>query len=254
VVTSLRVQLHPVSQLLAGFIMYPWSQAADVWTGLRALLADPPDELTVQSGFLSGPDGSPVLFLSPTWSGDLAQGQRVIDAVRALGTPLLDQVAPMTYGEVLGLFDPHVVNGRHYEITTRSVTAFTPGVVSALVQAGTDKTSLQSGISIHHFHGAATRVPVDSTAFGIRGDHFVVEIIAAWEPDDPAAATHRAWTRAVSSALAPVAIPGGYANLLGPDEHEQIAHAYGPNAARLLAAKARFDPDGVFTAIGIPAS
>jgi Berberine and berberine like len=37
-------------------------------------------------------------------------------------------------------------------------------------------------------------------------------------------------------------------NLLGPDDHEQIAQAYGPNTARLLTAKARFDPDEMFSA------
>lgn len=37
-------------------------------------------------------------------------------------------------------------------------------------------------------------------------------------------------------------MPGGYPNLLGPDETVQIAHAYGPNTARLLALKRRFDP------------
>ncbi|GHJ40885.1 BBE domain-containing protein [Streptomyces sp. TS71-3] len=47
-------------------------------------------------------------------------------------------------------------------------------------------------------------------------------------------------------------LPGGYPNLLGPDETEQIAHAYGPNTERLLAAKRRFDPDRVFRAIPLP--
>ena len=45
---------------------------------------------------------------------------------------------------------------------------------------------------------------------------------------------------------------GGYANLLGPDDHDQIAYAYGPNAGRLLAAKNRYDPDRVFSAIPLP--
>jgi hypothetical protein len=39
---------------------------------------------------------------------------------------------------------------------------------------------------------------------------------------------------------------------LGPDAHDQIAAAYGQNAARLRAAKARFDPDAVFCATALP--
>ncbi|MEU7765800.1 BBE domain-containing protein [Nocardia sp. NPDC049190] len=104
----------------------------------------------------------------------------------------------------------------------------------------------------HHFHGAATRVPEDATAFGMRRPHFVVEILAAWEPTDTDGERHRAWTDATSTMLAPVALPGGYAALLGPDDGEQIADAYGRNAARLLDAKARFDPEGIFSATPLP--
>ncbi|MFJ2646207.1 hypothetical protein ACIO1C_05695 [Streptomyces sp. NPDC087420] len=161
--------------------------------GLAAVTADAPDELTVQSGVLSGPDGDPVLFLSPTWSGELGEGEKAVDALRRLGTPVVSQVAPMAYGDMLGLFDAHVVTGRHYAVRTRSVAACTPDVVAALVAAGDSRTSPLSGIAIHHFHGAATRVPEDATAFGLRRKHFVVETVAAWEPDDPDGDAHRAW-------------------------------------------------------------
>jgi FAD/FMN-containing dehydrogenase len=95
-------------------------------------------------------------------------------------------------------------------------------------------------------------VRADATAFGIRQDHFAVEIVAAWEPEDGNGDRHRAWADAVSAALAPVALPGGYPNLLGPEDHDQIARAYGPNAARLLTIKRHFDPDGVFSATALP--
>ena len=38
-----------------------------------------------------------------------------------------------------------------------------------------------STIILHHFRGAATRVPLAATAFGLRQEHFMVEVIAAWE-------------------------------------------------------------------------
>jgi FAD/FMN-containing dehydrogenase len=106
-------------------------------------------------------------------------------------------------------------------------------------------------ISTHHCHGAATRVPLEETAFGNRQQHFVVEIVPMWDPDQDGPA-HERWAREFSDALAPFALPGGYPNLLGPDEHEQLDEAYGANATRLRAAKAQYDPAGVFTAIGLP--
>jgi FAD binding domain len=252
VVTSIRIRLHPVDRLLAGFILFPWDQAAGVWEGLSAVLADAPDELTVQGGILPGPDGSPQLFLFPAWSGDPGQGEEAIGELLRLGTPLVSQVAPMTYAGLLGLFDASIVDGRHYAIRTRSVAGFTPDVIAALAVASPALTSPLSLVSIHHFHGAAARVPRDATAFGTRRRHFTFEIVAAWEPGDPDGARHRAWAGAVSTALAPHALPGGYPGLLGPDDHDQIAVAYGPNTARLLAAKAHFDPDGIFSATPLP--
>jgi hypothetical protein len=124
-------------------------------------------------------------------------------------------------------------------------------------QAGATRTSPLSGIALHHAHGATAGVAPGATAFGVRRVHYVVEIVTAWEPDgspDGGAERHRAWTDAVAADLAGEALPGGYANLLAPDDHAQIAHAYGDNAARLLAAKAHYDADGVFTAIPLPSA
>jgi FAD/FMN-containing dehydrogenase len=250
VVTSMRVRLHPLRRLIGGLILFPWSQAAAVWRGLGEVLATAPDELTVQSGLLCGPDGSLAAYLAPAWSGDLRSGEAAVDALTKLGTPLSTQVAPMTYVEMLGLFDAWAARGLQWVIRTRTVAAVTPGVIDALVEAGRTWTSPRSGLVIQHFHGASTRIAPDETACANRRQHFVVEVVAGWESGD--GAVHRAWADAVSAALAPHALPGGYPNLLGPDDHEQIANAYGDNAMRLRAAKKHFDPDGVFTAIPLP--
>jgi FAD/FMN-containing dehydrogenase len=251
VVTSMSLRLHPIPEVLAGLIAYPWPDAVRVWTQLDEILAEAPDELTVQTGILPGPDGSPTAFLSPVWCGDLSHGDHVIEPLRSLSTPLVANVAPTSYAELLSQFDAFVVDGRHYAGRTRNVSRFTPEVIAALAAAGEHQTSRHSGVVVHHFHGAATRVPVEDTAFGLRTPHRMIEIVAAWEPDDDAAA-HVGWADRVDADLAPHALAGGYPNMLGPGAHEQIAHAYGSNAGRLSAAKRRFDPDGVFSAIDLP--
>jgi FAD/FMN-containing dehydrogenase len=251
-VTSLRIRLHPVPGVLTGLITYPLSQAADVWERLGAFLATAPDELTVQSGIVTGPSGTPVLFLAPTWSGNAARGEVIVGRLPRLGSPLSARLAPMSLDRMLSLNDDWGRPGRHCAIATRTVSGFTAGVAAELAGAGSARTTPMAGISIHHFHGEATRVPLDATAFGLRRAHFVVEIVAVWQPGDGRRAHHRAWTDATSRALAPHALPGGYPNLLGPDAHDQIAHAYGPNTERLLTAKKRYDPERVFTATPLP--
>jgi Berberine and berberine like len=44
-----------------------------------------------------------------------------------------------------------------------------------------------------------------------------------------------------------MALPGGYPNMLDPDDSEQIPFAYGNNTERLIAAKKQFDQYDVFS-------
>jgi FAD/FMN-containing dehydrogenase len=253
VVTSMRLRLQPYPRVLAGSLLFPFSQAAEVLAGYGELVAEAPDALTVQAGIISSPDGAPVAFVNPTWAGDLGEGERWVRRIERLGAPIASMVAPMPYAEPLRRGDElFAADGRRYAIRTRSLALLTAEAVSALVAAGEARTSPLSAISIHHFHGAATRVGVTDTAFGIRREHFMVELIASWPSGD--GARHRAWADAAAEQLRPHALPGGYPNLLGPDHDEQIAHAYGPNADRLLAIKASLDPGDAFSAIPLPAA
>ena len=248
VVTSMRIRLHRIQRMLAGAILFPWSEAEPVLRGYAEVVGSAVDELGVTAGLLSCGDGEPVLFLAPCWSGEPSEGERIINELQVLGSPFLTQVGPMAYGDLLRIYDAHIIDGRHYAVQNRWVSALTPPIISALVAGGNNRTSPFSSIVLHHFRGAPTRVPVHATAFGLRQKHFLIEMIAAWEPGDDSAA-HCQWGRDLSRALAPAALPGGYPNLLGPDEPERVAQAYGGNMGRLLEAKRRFDPDCVFSAI-----
>ena len=76
----------------------------------------------------------------------------------------------------------------------------------------------------------------------------MVDVICCWDPtSQKKSELHRQWAKNLSKALAPMALPGGYPNMLGPDDSEQIFFAYGSNAERLMAAKKRFDQDDVFS-------
>jgi FAD/FMN-containing dehydrogenase len=108
-------------------------------------------------------------------------------------------------------------------------------------------------VNWHHFHGAATRIPAEATVFGLRQEHFMLEIVAGWDPHQSDGAVHRQWAQNLWESLGPFALPGGYANQLGPNNREQAKDAYGGNGVRLRALKRRFDPDGVFaSAIPLP--
>ena len=254
VITSMRVRLHPIRQVLGGMMLFPWSQAESVLSGYAESIAQAPDELSVLAGVLPAPDGSPLVCLAPMWSGELERGEKFTAQLRRLGTPIVDKVAPIKYLDWLSMFEAAAPIGRYYAAKNRSLAQLSPPVISALVAGGQRRSSPFSAIILHDFRGAATRVPLAATAFGLRKEHFMVEIIAAWEPTaDDDGGYHREWARTLSEDLAPHALPGGYPNMMGPDDYDQAAHAYGPNLARLQQVKERFDPECVFTsAISLP--
>jgi FAD/FMN-containing dehydrogenase len=255
VVTSLRVRLHPVCDMLGGSIIYDWNEADAVLRRYAGFAVTAPDELGVAVGMVSGPDGKPAVMVVPLWNGDQRQGERVMEDVQAFGTPLSAQVGPTTYVDLLAQFDAWVeaAEGCHWETRTRSLTALTPGAADAIIAAKAHAASPYCAVFWHHFHGAATRMAPDGAAFGLRREHLMVEIVAGWQPDGDDGTAHRRWAHDLWQSLAPFALPGGYANLLGPDNREQVAGAYGGNAPRLCALKRRFDPDGVFaSAIPLP--
>jgi FAD/FMN-containing dehydrogenase len=255
VVTALRIQLHEKRHMIAGPIVYPLSEAEPVLRRYAAFAATMPDELGISVGMTSGPDGQPMLMFLPLWNGDKERGERIISDFQALGTPLLAQVGPMTYSGLLALFDGwlEAADGCHWEFRTRSLPALTPDAIDVITRAVGGRTSPYSMVNFHHLHGAATRIPTEEIAFGLRQEHFMLEIIAGWKPDDSSAAAHRQWAQDLWGVLTPFALPGGYATFLRSHDREQAKDAYGGNGARLRALKRRFDPDGVFaSAIPLP--
>jgi len=55
----------------------------------------------------------------------------------------------------------------------------------------------------------------------------MVEVICCWDPtSQKKSELHRQWAEDLSKALAPMALPGGYSNMLSPDDSEQIPFAY----------------------------
>jgi hypothetical protein len=157
----------------------------------------------------------------------------------------------------LTLFDPYLVNGQREFMETCWLPEIDSDSMDALIAAIAAAVSPGCAIFTHEFRGAASRVPVGATAFGLRRNHVLVEILTTVPDglDEAAEARHRQWARATLHAFDHMAFPGGYPNLLGPQDLDRAASSYGPNGERLARAKRRYDPDGVLSsAIPLPVS
>jgi hypothetical protein len=119
----------------------------------------------------------------------------------------------------------------------------------------TKAVSAGCAIFSHQFKGAASRVPVEATAFGLRRDHVLIEILAS-VPDRSSGSEerrHQQWVRNARRAFDAIALPGGYPNLLASSDTERAAQSFGPNVERLARVKQLYDPENVFcSAIPLP--
>ena len=255
VVTSMTIRLHAVPAVVTGMVLYPWHQARQVLGRVREAQEQAPDELTIQAGVVGAPDGSPAVLVLPTWSGDVRVGGDPAGPVMALsrlGDPLLAQLGPETCAAATAGRDALFPAGRHVTITTRSVPGLSEDVAGVVERFGGALPTPLSGISLHHFHGAAARVSPADTAFVLRRPHLMGEVIGIWQAEETGEHV-RGWAEAASQELAAHAFAGGYANLLGPDAADQILHVHGDNLPRLQRIKAAVDPEGVFSATPLPA-
>jgi len=257
VVTAMHIRLHELPNVVSGMLIYPFSEAKTVLWRLADITCSMPDELTVQVGAVGSPDGVPVILVVPTWRGSQAKGDDYIAPLLKLGTLLDNTIDAVRYGTSLSVFDAHTVNGQRTIMDTCSLPALAEPGVDVLVEAMTKAVSGGCAIFTHEFRGAAARVPVEATAFCLRRDHLLIEILASFADcsDRSEERRHQRWVRDTRLAFNALALPGGYPNLLGADDMDRVAESFGPNLDRLVRVKQLYDPDNVFrSAIPLPTS
>jgi len=253
--TKMQLRLHEVPSVRSGMLVYPSSEAQAVLGRCAEIAASAPDELTVQLGFIADPDGKPVVFIVPTWCGRPEQGEARIAPFLKLGTLLAGTAKATSYQTSLTAFDAYIVNGRRAFMETCWLPVLDSSSIGAFVEAMETAVSPGCGVFTHEFKGAAARVPTEATAFGLRRDHVLVEILATFVhgSGELEAERHQRWARSALAAFNAMALPGGYPNILASGDAQRASESFGPNAERLIRAKRRYDPNNVFrSAIPLP--
>jgi FAD/FMN-containing dehydrogenase len=254
VVTAFEYDLHPVGPLvLGGPLFWPLDQAPAVLRFLREFAPDAPDPLTTGIVAMLAPPmpflppdryGTPVLGLLPVWCGDLAEGERVLAPLRAVGAPIADAVRPVPYRAIQTLLDTSAAPGNRSYWRSRRLPDLTDDVIGVIVERVAAITSPFSLLNGWVIGGAASRVAPDATAVGPRDTGFELRLIANWRPGDPDGDRHTGWVRDGWDRLGPYAA-GQFATFLS-DEPDGVRTAYGDRLARLTALKNRHDPRNVF--------
>jgi hypothetical protein len=172
VVTSLELELFPVSELYAGVLFWPQERAAEVlkaWAGWTAGL---PDEMTSLGRLLNVPPleeipepvrGRSFVVVEAAWLGDEASGAEHLAPLRELG-PEMDTFATIPPTGLAGLHmdPPEPVPGAGDGMSLADFAGEAVDALVGVVGPGTDSPLVS--IEVRHMGGAAARRDSDHGA------------------------------------------------------------------------------------------
>ena len=254
VVTSLTLRLHEVSTVVAGPILWPLDQAAEVLAWYREFMPAQPDDLSGFFAFLTVPPGPPFpeelhmqKMCAVVWcfTGDPAEADAAFKPVRAIGKPALDGVMALPLPTWNSAFDALYPAGDQWYWRGDYVAEIPDDAIEAHVEFGRKLPTWKSTMHLYPSDGEASRVAPDATPWAYRDAKWTA-VFAGVDPDPANAELIRSWTIDYFDALHPFSMGGSYVNFMMEEGQERVQATYGPNYARLAEIKAKYDPDNVF--------
>jgi FAD/FMN-containing dehydrogenase len=249
VVTSFEFALHPVAEVLAGYIVYPIEEAREVLARYREFTETAPDDLGCYAQLSTDPEsGARVAALAFCWPGDPEEGRRLLAPLRAFGTPLAEVMEVMPYVDWQQAFDEEFPHGRSYYWKGALLEQIEDAAIDGLIEHAAETPLPWCTMAIEWYRGAMNRVPADATAFANRAAHYQMVAIGGWDkPGEEARGIE--WTRTVHQAVAPWSLSGAFLNFNSGGDEDKRALArrgFGQNWDRLVAIKQRYDPTNLF--------
>jgi FAD/FMN-containing dehydrogenase len=245
VVTLFEYQLHPVGPVLGGGLRYSAAQARDFLRFYDEFASTCPDELSTAASLGQAPDGSVVAGVAVCYCGPVETGERVLHPLRTFGSPLEDNIQPMSYRALQTAPDAGFPLGRQHYWKSSYLKHLSDEAIEVMLRFLTEMPSPISGVGLQQMHGAASRVDPAATAFPHRDEHYDFLILSQWaDPSD--SEENIRWTRALFEAMEPFFEEGVYVNNLGEEGEERVREAYGENYGRLVALKDKYDPTNIF--------
>jgi FAD/FMN-containing dehydrogenase len=247
VVTSVEYQMHEVSQVLGGLVLYPLDQTRDMLRFYRDFCATLPDEAEAYAALLTAPQGIPVGAMLLGYNGPISEGEKVLAPARQFGKPIADLVGPMPYtARQMILDDPNATHGLQRYWRSALTETVSEELIDLLVDGASKFSSPLSAIIFFYMHGAAVRVSPTDTAFAARRTQWDLDVIGQWA-NSAESSSHIAWVKSFWDRLEPH-LPGrAYVNHLSSDDRpEKVRVSFGQNYDRLRLVKSVYDPTNLF--------
>ena len=244
IVTALEFRLHEHDGVHGGILLYPRPSAFDLFRRYRDITATAPDELTAYAALMTGPPG-PLAAVALCHSGTASQRADASRQFCLAEPPAVDMTGEKQYTEIQTMLDHAAPHGMHYYFKCPFLADLSDDVLRAIVEYAEAMPTPQTQVVIEHMHGAASRVPVSQTAFGLRRDHYSINIMPSWsEPGQSEQCVE--WARGLAKIIESFGATDTYVNYLGEEGAAAVRASYGANYERLAQLKTKYDPDNFF--------
>jgi len=241
VVTALEYQLHPVSEILVGTLIYPAGRIPELLHAFAKFTGAAPDEMATTAMILPSEQG-PKIRMLVGYCGQATLGNDLLKPLRAPLNPQEDTVKVMPYLEAQARVFPVSPKPSAYFVTNLFLPEINEGAVATITTATQDAPQ-RFRVMIGQYHGAMTRVRPNDMAFPLRERGYEVEVSSYWgAPGEKASVVQ--WINALRDNLRPFS-HGLNANKLSETSGELVRAAYGPSYARLVEIKKKYDPTNV---------
>ena len=239
VVTMLEYQLHPVGEVVSGTLMYPAGRVPELLHAFVNFLTAAPDEMDAIAQLLpSKPE--PRFKIDLCFCGDPRTGNDLVRPLRAL-KPENDSVKVMSYLDAQSAGGFLLTPVAHFQ-TNLFLRELGETAIAAITTA-IDHAPAKCKAIIVPLRGAISRVGLSDSAFALRQPGYEIDITGLWStPAEKAEAVR--WVETTRDSLQPFA-QGVYVNQLGDTSDQLVRSAYGPNYARLVEIKKKYDPSNV---------
>jgi FAD/FMN-containing dehydrogenase len=256
IVTSFEFELNAVGpEILGGAIAWPATEAPRVLELFRILMADAPPELTCVAALRKAPPapwlqpaihGKDIVALFVCYSGRVEEGERLIEPIRTLGSPVGNILQRRTYVSLQTMLDATQPKGRRYYWKSEYLPEHKPEFLAAVTEHAAASRSPHSAILIFPFDGPLNRKDAGYSPAGNRDAVSVFNIAASWDKADDDSANIE-WARSAWRDLRRFSTGGTYVNFLTEEEGtDRIKAAYGVHYGRLTELKAKWDPTNLF--------
>ena len=257
VVTRFTFRLHEVGPTVyGGIVAWPFQRADEILAAYRTLTTDAPRELTVWLLLINAPPapfmperwhGKRICAMAVCYSGDLANTDEALAAIRAIGDPIVDLLGEQPYTQLQSYLDDTEPKGAHYYWRTDFAAELSDEVLHLSRDLFAECPIPGAELGFLHLGGALNERAPDDGAIGNRDARYMIGANAMWEPDEPAAESFKAWVRDAGRRLHPFSTGATYVNFQTADEDaSRIRATYGGNFERLVKIKQEYDPDNLF--------